>query len=107
LIPVDSPERTSKEKNMAGFPPPSTYRPAVSGRHFMAAAGHPLATMAAIRILEMGGNAIDAGVAAGLCTNVLQTDMTNIGGVAPINLYHRGKNVVRTISGHGTWPAAA
>jgi gamma-glutamyltranspeptidase/glutathione hydrolase len=62
--------------------------------------------MAAVRILEMGGNAIDAGVAAGLCTNVLQTDMTNIGGVAPIILYHAGKNVVRTISGLGTWPAA-
>jgi gamma-glutamyltranspeptidase/glutathione hydrolase len=62
--------------------------------------------MAAVRILEMGGNAIDAGVAAGLCTNVLQTDMTNIGGVAPIMLYHAGKNVVRTISGLGTWPAA-
>ncbi|HEX7102166.1 MAG TPA: gamma-glutamyltransferase family protein [Nitrolancea sp.] len=92
---------------MAGFPPPTTNRPAVSGRHFVAAAGHPLATMAAIRILEMGGNAIDAGVAAGLCTNVLQTDMTNIGGVAPIILYHRGKDVVRTISGLGTWPAAA
>jgi gamma-glutamyltranspeptidase / glutathione hydrolase len=54
----------------------------------------------------MGGNAIDAGVAAGLCTNVLQTDMTNIGGVAPIILYHAGKDVVRTISGLGSWPAA-
>lgn len=55
----------------------------------------------------MGGNAIDAGVAAGLCTNVLQPDMTNIGGVAPIILYHARKNVIRTISGLGTWPAQA
>ena len=91
---------------MAGFPPPTTYRPAIVGRHYVAAAGHYLATMAAVRILEIGGNAIDAGVAAGLCTNVLQTDMTNIGGVAPIILYHAGKNVVRTISGLGSWPVA-
>ncbi len=92
---------------MAGFPPPKTFRPAITGRHYVAAAGHYLATLAAVRILEMGGNAIDAGVAAGLCTNVLQPDMTNIGGVAPIILYHAGKDVIRTISGLGTWPAQA
>ncbi len=92
---------------MAGFPPPTTFRPGVTGRHYVAASGHYLATLAAVRMLEMGGNAIDAGVAAGLCTNVLQPDMTNIGGVAPIILYHAGKKVVRTISGLGTWPASA
>jgi gamma-glutamyltranspeptidase/glutathione hydrolase len=62
--------------------------------------------MAAVRILEMGGNAIDAGVAAGLCTNVLQTDMTNIGGVAPVMIYTARDQQVRSISGLGTWPAA-
>jgi gamma-glutamyltranspeptidase/glutathione hydrolase len=92
---------------MAGFPPPKTFRPAITGRHYVAAAGHFLATMAAVRILEMGGNAIDAGVAAGLCTNVLQPDMTNIGGVAPIILYHAETGALRTISGLGNWPAAA
>ncbi len=92
---------------MAGFPPPTTYRPAIAGSHYVAASGHYLATMAAVRMLELGGNAIDAGVAAGLCTNVLQPDMTNIGGVAPIILYHAGKQALRTISGLGNWPANA
>ncbi len=38
----------------------------VMGRRWMVAAGHPLAAQAAARILEAGGNAIDAAVAAGL-----------------------------------------
>lgn len=91
---------------MAGYPPPQTYRPAVIGSTFMAATGHALATQAAIRILEAGGNATDAGVAAGLCINVLQPDMTNLGGVAPIMLFDAGAARVWSISGLGWWPAA-
>jgi gamma-glutamyltranspeptidase/glutathione hydrolase len=72
----------------------------------MAATGHPLATMAAVRMLERGGNAIDAGVAAGICINVLLPDLTNIGGVAPIILYRARDNAIRTISGLGNWPQA-
>jgi len=89
---------------MAGFPSPTTYRPAVMGTHYVAATGHYLATMAAVRVLEQGGNAIDAGVAAGLCINVLLPDMTNLGGVAPIILYSARDRAVRTISGLGPWP---
>ena len=92
---------------MAGFPPPKTYRPAITGSHYVAATGHYLATMASTRILEMGGNAIDAGVAGGLCINVLQPDMTNMGGVAPIILYSAKEGAVFSISGLGTWPQAA
>ena len=90
---------------MAGYPSPTTYRPSISGSHFVAVSGHYLATMAAVRILEMGGNAIDAGVAAGICINVLHPDMTNIGGVAPIMLYSAKEDALSTISGLGTWPA--
>ena len=48
----------------------------------------------------------DAGVAAGLCINVLQPDMTNLGGVAPIMLYSARERAVRAISGLGWWPQA-
>src|SRR6476469_2593127 len=98
-------ERTG-EDTMAAYPSPTTHRPAVVGSRYMAATGHPLATMAAIRVLEQGGNAIDAGVAAGLCINVLQPDMTNLGGVAPIMLYSARERAVRAISGLGWWPQA-
>lgn len=90
---------------MAEFPSPQTYRPAIIGNHFMVSTGHYLASMAAVRILENGGNATDAGVAAGMCINVLHPDMTNLGGVAPIILYDSATDDVRTISGLGTWPA--
>jgi gamma-glutamyltranspeptidase/glutathione hydrolase len=92
---------------MAGFPPPQTYRPPITGTRYMVSTNHYLATTAAFRILELGGNAIDAGVAAGMCINVLQPDMTNIGGVAPVILYSARDKVVRTITGLGTWPQAA
>jgi len=47
----------------------------------------PFATNAAIEILNAGGNAVDAMVSAGLCLNVVHSDMTNFGGIAN-SLYH-------------------
>src|SRR5690349_17608375 len=90
---------------MVQLPPPPTHRPTVMGSHYMVATGHYLATTAAVRILEAGGNAIDAAVAAGLCLNVVQPEFTNLGGVAPIILYSVRDGAARTISGLGTWPS--
>ena len=50
----------------------STVRPVVVGKSAAVSTGHPLATLAAMRILDGGGNAIDAGVAAGMALGVLQ-----------------------------------
>lgn len=58
-------------------------------------------------MLRDGGNAIDAGVAAGLVTNVVHHDLTSFGGVAPIILYSAESGEVTTISGLGRWPKAA
>jgi gamma-glutamyltranspeptidase/glutathione hydrolase len=70
----------------------------------MVSSGHHLASLAGINILKKGGNAIDAGVAMGLCINVLQPEYTNFGGVAPIMLYSANEDEVISISGLGTWP---
>ncbi|MDR7611869.1 MAG: gamma-glutamyltransferase family protein [Armatimonadota bacterium] len=86
--------------------PLPTLRPTVMGRRYAVASGHYLASVAAARILESGGNVVDAGVAAGLCLNVVQPDMTNLGGVAPI-VVRRADGQVATISGLGRWPQAA
>ena len=83
------------------------HRPQVMGRNLMVATGHHLATQAALRILDRGGNAIDAGVTAGICLNVLQPDMTSFFGVAPIIVYLKKERRVITISGLGRWPRAA
>src|SRR5215204_1172790 len=94
------------KEHMTELPSPATLRPTIMGSHFMASTGHFLATTAAVRILEVGGNAIDAGVTAGLCLNVLQPEFTNLGGVAPIMLYSALDDAVWTISGLGCWPKA-
>ncbi|MCE9641004.1 MAG: gamma-glutamyltransferase family protein, partial [Betaproteobacteria bacterium] len=54
-----------------------------------------------------GGNAIDAGVAAGIAVGVLQTDRVNFAGVAPMMIYLAKQREVINIDGLGTWPRAA
>ncbi len=83
------------------------YRPTITGESHMISAGHYSATHAGFRILEAGGNAIDAGVAAGIALGILQTDRVNFAGVAPIMLYLADKRQVVNIDGLGTWPKAA
>ena len=84
-----------------------TYRPTITGSQHMISAGHYSATHAGFKILEAGGNAIDAGVAAGIALGVLQTDRVNFAGVAPIMIYLANEGKVINIDGLGTWPKAA
>lgn len=82
-------------------------RPVVMGTRHMVSSGHYLATHAAFEILEAGGNAVDAGVAAGLTLGVVQSDLVSVAGVAPIMIYAADRNEVVTIDGLGVWPKAA
>ena len=72
----------------------------------MVSAGHYLATAAGLRILAQGGNAVDAGVAAGLCLNTVHCDMSTFSGVAPIIIYLAGPREVVSLAGIGWWPKA-
>src|SRR5262245_8108586 len=92
---------------MSELPISGAYRPTIMGTNGMVASGHYLATLAGERILARGGNAVDAGVAAGLCLTVLHIDMVNFAGVAPIIIYLAQEDRVLTISGLGRWPKAA
>ena len=85
----------------------STYRPTITGARHMISAGHYSGTHAGFQILEAGGNAIDAGVAAGMALSILQTDRVNFAGVAPIMIYLAATREVINIDGLGTWPKAA
>jgi gamma-glutamyltranspeptidase/glutathione hydrolase len=58
-------------------------------------------------MLEQGGNAVDAGVAAGIALNVVLPGSTSFGGVAPILIYDASRKQVFSISGLGRWPRAA
>ncbi len=85
----------------------TTYRPPFRGRRFAISSTHYLATMAGYKILERGGNAVDAGVAAGIALNVVEPHLTTFGGVAPIAIYLAATGQVVTISGLGRWPRRA
>ena len=84
-----------------------TYRPLITGTTHMVSTGHYLATSAGYRILEQGGNATDAGVAAGIALNVTLPQYTSFGGVAPIIIHDANRSETRSISGLGRWPKAA
>ncbi len=91
--------------------PPSVHgieslRPMLMGTRHMAVAGQYGAAHAAFAILEAGGNAVDAGVAAGVALGVLHSDLVNVAGVAPIMIYRADRREVFTISGLGCWPRA-
>src|SRR5947209_5476191 len=82
------------------------HRPTIMGTRHMVAACQYLAAEAGFRILEAGGNAIDAGVAGGIALGVVQPEYVNFAGVAPIIIYSAADNRVFTIPGLGTWPEA-
>jgi len=73
----------------------------------MVAVGHPLAARAAARVLEAGGNAVDAGVAAGICLGVVHPDMVSVAGVAPIIVHMARPRETWAVSGVGGWPRRA
>ncbi len=84
----------------------AAHRPTIAVTRHAIAAGHYLAATAGFDILQAGGNAIDAGVAAGIALGVVQSDLVNCAGVAPIMIYHAATREVVTIAGLGTWPKA-
>jgi gamma-glutamyltranspeptidase/glutathione hydrolase len=83
--------------------PRTSERPPILARHYAVASGHYLATEAAMRMFRLGGNAIDAGVAAGICIDVLLPDLCSFGGVAPIIVHHAASGETVSISGLGYW----
>ena len=84
-----------------------TTRPVFMGRHGVVTAGHYLAAEAGARMLDKGGNAIDAGVAAGLALNVLEPQSNGIGGEVPILIYSARQKRAYAINGQGYAPKAA
>ena len=58
----------------------TAYRPDVPGTQGLVTAGHPLAATAGLRMLLLGGNAIDAAVATLATLNVVRPQMSGAGG---------------------------
>jgi gamma-glutamyltranspeptidase/glutathione hydrolase len=73
----------------------------------MVVAGHPLASLAGIMALQRGGNAVDAAIAVAAALNVVEPQMSGIGGDGYLMIYHRGRNTVEVVNATGAAPLAA
>src|SRR4051812_31832031 len=82
-----------------------TTRPELSGTFGMVASTHWLASAAGMAVLERGGNAFDAAVAAGLSLQVIEPHMNGPGGDLPLLLWDGSS--VKVICGQGPAPAGA
>lgn len=104
---VPAPTVTPEPDRSGSSWPEGPLRPPVIGRNAGVSAGHPLTTSAAMEILQQGGNAFDAGVAALLVGGVVEQDLYGIGGEALILVYPVAEGEVVSVTGQGWAPAAA
>ena len=84
-----------------------TTRPELRGTFGMVASTHWLASAAGMSMLERGGTAFDAAVAAGFVLQVVEPHLNGPGGEVPILLYSAGRDEVLVVDGQGTAPAQA
>ncbi|NKB66039.1 MAG: gamma-glutamyltransferase [Candidatus Latescibacteria bacterium] len=89
---------------MAFSPHGLTHRPTVTGRRGMIASAHPLASVAGLRILTQGGNAIDAAVATAAALNVVEPYMSGIGGVGYMHIYSADRKEHKIVDYVGLTP---
>ena len=73
----------------------------------MCATSHPLAAQTAIRILQDGGNAMDAAIAGAVLLGICEPQMTGIGGDLFALYTKPGDDTVHALNGSGRAPAAA
>jgi gamma-glutamyltranspeptidase / glutathione hydrolase len=84
-----------------------TTRPELVGTHGMVASTHWLASSAGMAVLESGGNAFDAAVAAGLTLQVVEPHLNGPGGEVPIIFHSASRAQTLVLGGQGPAPAAA
>lgn len=82
----------------------SSRRSTVYSKKGMVASTQPLANAAGLKVLEKGGNCVDASVAvlAALC--VVEPGSTGVGGDCFVLYYDKNKKKVHGLSGHGKLP---
>jgi gamma-glutamyltranspeptidase/glutathione hydrolase len=70
----------------------------------MCATSHPLAAKVAVQILENGGNAVDAAIAAAVLLGICEPQMTGLGGDCFVLLKPPGQEQVLALNGSGRAP---
>ena len=82
-----------------------TTRPEITGTFGVAASTHWIATAVAMGILERGGNAFDAGVAAAFTLQIVEPHLNGPGGDVPLMLHDVRRGRTEVVCGQGVAPA--
>src|SRR5690242_9996753 len=86
---------------------PFSTRPVLRGTFGMVAATHWLAAASGMRMLELGGNAFDAAVAAGFVLQVVEPHQNGPAGDLPVVYWSAAAGAPRVLCAQGPAPAAA
>jgi len=84
-----------------------TTRPEILGTFGVVTSTHWIASAVGMSILEKGGNAFDAAVAAGFTLQILEPHLVGPGGDMPAIIYSKKKDKVEVICAQGSAPAGA
>src|SRR5918992_5349261 len=86
---------------------PFTTRPEIQGTFGVVTSTHWLASAAGMAMLERGGNAFDAAVAAGFVLQIVEPHLNGPGGEVPVIFHSAGTGRTEVLCGQGVAPAEA
>jgi len=102
--PADAAKREVREPEAAtGF----NKKQAVSAKEYMVIAANPYASEAGLEMLDKGGSAVDAAIAAQLVLSLVEPQSSGIGGGTFILHWHKKNQQMTTFDGRETAPQAA
>jgi gamma-glutamyltranspeptidase/glutathione hydrolase len=104
---VQSPLATAVPGSVSQPGVESPRRGPVYGSRFGVATDHPLASLTAMNILQRGGNAADAAIAAAAVNVVTKPHRTQLGGDAFALVWRKGPNTVDCLNAGGRAPSLA
>ena len=104
LLPIAAfAQQTANPEAATGYTP----KPLVTATHAMAVTANPYASKAALEILDKGGSATDAAIAALLVLGLVEPQSAGLGGGAFWLQYDAGGKRLRAYDGRETAPASA
>ena len=106
-VTVGAQQRGQEPTPVASVRPEALLRPEILGTRGIVAAGRHYSVSAGVRILQQGGNAVDAGVASVLAASVCEISHFGFGGEAPTMIYDAKTKEIIVINGQGPAPKAA
>jgi gamma-glutamyltranspeptidase/glutathione hydrolase len=82
-------------------------RPVIMGQNGMVSSGHALASLAGVKILQEGGNAVDAALAAAFVSAVVKPETSGPGGDLFVLVSMKKTGKVEALNSSGPAPAKA